>query len=297
MLRQNGYHVSGAHVTANAGVQAAEFSAVEDLAAELELPLSRVGLSHADFLRFSGRHAKPEAWDDFPLCNRVPFGRDLLLAAIAVPVALHDGSGNLSLGHDAECRSAYFQYGGKSVPRNDVESASGAAALEGVLRVVSGADLCLLPPVAGLSELRILYEMLVRRPQLMARAAFCFWSEENCGRCAKCLRYHLAQRLFGVDVLKFEVNPLGAGAAPELDDVFRLGAEGVLFQEQILYCLGRLVQRGDVRPGEDRVVEYAETLHPMVEDRLDEWQASLSRVHDDPQLPSTFRYSPLDGML
>lgn len=287
LLRANGYDVVAAHATANSGVEKDEVAAIERLASRMELDPVRVAYRHDEFLSFSSRYAVN--WNQPPLCNTVPFGRDLLLALLAVPVALKTTSSLLSMGHDHECRNAYVTVEGRSVPRNDVESTAGALALERFLAHAAPA-LRLLPPVSGLSELRILKEMLVNHSELMRDAAFCFWGG-NCGRCAKCLRYYLAQRLFGVDVLEFKVNPLGAEGAPELDDVLRLDADGVLFQTQILLCLGRLVERGDVRAQELRLSEFRRDVYERVAEHLDEWEQTLMAVGDDPQLPSDWSYS------
>jgi hypothetical protein len=131
----------------------------------------------------------------------------------------------------------------------------------------------------------------------MARTSFCFWGT-NCGRCAKCLRYYLAQRIYDVDVLTFGTNPLAVGACPELDELFRPDAIGLLFQRQVLYCLGRLVQRGDVRPQETRISEFRDRLFPAVAPHLDTWERELLCVGSDPQLPAGFRYDlrPVAGL-
>jgi 7-cyano-7-deazaguanine synthase in queuosine biosynthesis len=292
LLAANGYQTEALHVPINAGAEVPEEDAVAGLAGDLGLPVQRLGYAHPDFLAFSGAHTAPGAWHDFPLANRVPFGRDMLLALLALPVAAQRGAGVVSLGHDHECRNAYFDYGGRSIPRNDVESTRGALALEAYARRYALPGVRLLPPVAALSELRILHAMLVGRSELMARASFCFWGR-NCGRCAKCVRYYLAQRLFGIDVLQFEVNPLAPGAAPELDDLLRQGGVGLLFQRQVLLCVARLVQRGDVRPGEARLSNVWPALLTAVEPHLDAWECDLLAVHDDPQLPAGFSYASI----
>lgn len=292
LLRANGYETAALHVPVNAGAEAPEDVAAGSLAQDVGLAVHRLGYSHPDFLPFSRAYTAPGAWDDFPLANRVPFGRDMLLALLAMPVAARTGARQVSLGHDHECRNAYFAYGGRSVPRNDIESTRGALALEryAAAHVLPGVRL--LPPVAALHELRILHAMLVGRPDLMSRASFCFWGR-NCGRCAKCLRYYLAQRLFGVDVLDFEVNPLSRDASPELNDLLRTDGIGLLFQNQVLYCLARLVQRFDIRPEEDRLADVGTRLLAAAEPHLDIWEKDLLDVHGDPQLPEDFSYMSL----
>lgn len=287
-LLENGYDVRPLHVSVNVGVAAAESAAVGRLARELGLEVRRLELAHPEFVDFSTRYAKD--WNDPPRCNLVPFGRDLLLILLAELVAGRLGAGHVSLGHDNECRNAYFDYQGRSVPRNDVESTRGALALERYVRAFIAPSSTLLPPVAMLSEYRILSEMLSVWPQYMSRTSFCFWGA-NCGRCAKCLRYFLAQRLTTSEqVLTFAENPLAPGVCPELDDLLEdLGGPGLLFQDQVVYCMARLVERGEVRPGEGRLREFGETLYPHVAGRLDEWERRLLEVKSDPQVPAGFR--------
>lgn len=286
-LRANGYTVSTAHVTANSGVEASEQAAVAALADALdERRPAQILYAHDDFLRLSNAYAV--AWDDFPLCNRVPFGRDLLLAAAIVPFALAQRAGAISFGHDHECRTASVSHGGRSIPRNDVESADGALALERVLRRHVADDLRLLPPVAAISELRILRDMFVLRPDLMAKTAFCFWGH-CCGRCAKCLRYYLADRVYAGDVLAFDVCPLVARACPELAELLDPAPRSTLFQREVLVLLGRLAERGDIRPEEDELRHFTRTVFPQVRPHLGAWESALLATHPDPQVPADFR--------
>ena len=204
LLRQNGFDVSAVHATANVGVQRVEQEAVADLASTLRLCVHTIEVSHPEFLRLSSRCAK--SWNQFPYCNTVPFGRDLLLAAAAAPLAAALDISYLSFGHDNDCRRAVVDHPVRSFPRNDVESLEGALVLAAYLNDYVVQGLSLLPPLAGLPELRILHDMLVRHPALMAKTSFCFWGGP-CGRCAKCLRYDLAQRVFIPErpVLRFDV--------------------------------------------------------------------------------------------
>lgn len=261
------------HFVVNSGVEREEAQSVTRLSSRLGLDLLTVRVDHPQFLEFSSRYATN--WNRPPLCNTVPFGRDMLLALLAVPVAASTGSRFLSMGHDRECRTAYVDFHGRRVPRNDVESAEGSAYLGAFIDSFALRGARLLGPVSHLSELQILRCMLVGRPDLMRLASFCFWGG-NCGQCAKCLRYYLAQRLFKADVLQFAVNPLSANGAPELDDVLDLERSDTLFQNQVLYCMGRLVERGDMRDSEVRLRHFSQSvLYPVVRDRLDAWEASL----------------------
>jgi 7-cyano-7-deazaguanine synthase in queuosine biosynthesis len=289
LLQANGYQVEAVHITANQSVEQLEQDAVTALARDLNLRPALVRYEHPEFVAFSTAYAARGEWNDFPRSNLVPFGRDLLTALLCVPVAAALGAGRISLGHDHECRNSYLEYGGRSVPRNDIESTRGALALEAYIRRFVLAGVSFLPPVSGLTELRILHEMLVRHPDLMARAAFCFWGR-NCGRCAKCLRYYLAQRLFGVEVLRFATNPLADGACPELDDILAADADIVLFQHQVLFCLGSLAERNDIRPPETRLAQFQRTRLDQIRSRLPEWAEELFAVGHDPQLPEDFVY-------
>jgi 7-cyano-7-deazaguanine synthase in queuosine biosynthesis len=291
VLQRNLYDVVPLHITANAGVEDRERRAVTSLADALGLSLLTAEYRHPEFLEFSTRYAVE--WNRFPYCNTVPFGRDLLLALLAIPVARQLAAGKLSMGHDQELRKAYVEYQARRIPRNDVESVEGALALERYVRELLLPDLRFLPPLARMTEFRILCEMLGNHPDLMAQTAFCFWGD-NCGRCAKCLRYYLAQRLVGgPEVLSFQVNPLATGASPELDDLLgEWGRPGLLFQKAVVYCMGRLVERGDVRTGEERLQDFANQAFPATQPYLDEWERDLMTMADDPQVPRDFHPEP-----
>lgn len=290
LLAANGYERSAVHFSVNAGVEALELGAVTALTESMALDVLAVDVSFPQFLEFSTRYAVN--WNLPPLCNTVPFGRDMLLCLLAAPVAAMTGSRFLSMGHDHECRTAYVKVGDERIPRNDVESAEGAGILERFVDTYVYSGVRLLPPVSGLSELRILREMFTRHPDLMCLVSFCFWGD-NCGQCAKCLRYYLAQRLLGVEILSFRRNPLSEGGAPELRDVLDGDGNDVLFQEQILYCMGRLIQAGDVRTEESMLRAFgASPLYARVRPLLDDWESELMAVHQDVQLPADWHYRP-----
>lgn len=286
-LRANGREARPVHVTVNAGVEGYELEATRVLAELLGIPAPPViDYGHAEFLGLSGAHAVD--WDRFPLCNRVPFGRDLLLAAMLVPYAVHLRAAWLSFGHDNECRTSTVEHHGRVIPRNDLESAEGAAVLERAIRTHVHPGLGLLPPLANLSEMRILRDMFSLHPELMARSAFCFWGG-RCGRCAKCLRYFLADRLYGTGLLRFDVNPLSAGACPELDDVLSPAPRSTLFQREVLTMLGRVAQRDGDRCGEDVLTAFASSVLPGIAGELDAWELDLLAVRRDPQVPDGLR--------
>src|SRR5262249_23250800 len=147
----------------------------------------------------------------------------------------------------------------------------------------------LLPPLAPLPEFRVLYEMLVRHPQVAAGISFCFWGD-NCGRCSKCFRYHLAERVLRREgTFRFQVNPLEGDNCPgpaEFVEPWR--DESTLFAQQLLYGLGRLVERADIRPGEVWLERFRDDVYPAVASRLNALEVELMTVYSDPQLPDDF---------
>jgi 7-cyano-7-deazaguanine synthase in queuosine biosynthesis len=284
-LRANGYEVHPLHLTVNSGVEEVERQAVARLAAELGESPVEVRIEHDDFIAFTGAYARE--WDRFPLCNRIPFGRDLLTAAVAVPFALRRGAARISMGHDNECRTSTVDYQGKRIPRNDLESREGALVLEAAMRKHIHPDLGLLPPVGTLSELRILHDMFTGFPKLMALASFCFWGD-NCGRCAKCLRYYLADQVYGGGRLTFAMNPLAKGACPELADLLDPAPRSTLFQTEVLLLLGRLTQLRDPTPDETELRLFRERKFASVAPFLDGWETELLAERADPQVPPEF---------
>lgn len=283
LLKQNGYEVVPVHITANAGVERRELRAMQGLSKLLGLDPLIVEFRHDDFLEFSTRYAT--SWNQYPLCNTVPFGRDLLLALIAAPVAMRTSCAHISMAHDHECRNAYVTHNGKRFPRNDVESVEGALALEAFLKAEIWANVGLLPPVAGLTELRILYEMIVNHPQAFALTSSCFWGTD-CGRCAKCLRYYLAQRLFDSEIRSYARNPLAEGSCPELDEMMSGDFRRALFGEQVLLCLSALHARGDTRADESHLKRFR--VSPSAGNDPTTLIDGFLATTTDPQVPEDF---------
>jgi 7-cyano-7-deazaguanine synthase in queuosine biosynthesis len=281
LLKNAGRSIHGVHASVNQGVEHWEAAAVAQLSTMLEVPYETFVVDHPQFLDLSTAYA--QNWNDFPRCNTVPFGRDLLLPLLASPVARRHRSSRIVVAHDGDCRVATVSYEGKTFARNDVESAEGSRALNTFLGTFVAPGVTIASPVEAMSELAILRSMLLDYPEVMRCTAFCFWGG-NCGRCAKCLRYYLAQRVFGVDVLSFAVNPLAVNACPELDDMLDAsGRTGLLFQDAVLYCLGRLAQRRDFRSDEVRLSDFARDHLSRVEPRLDRWELML--LGESPGLP------------
>jgi 7-cyano-7-deazaguanine synthase in queuosine biosynthesis len=289
-LLQNSYDVRPVHFSANIGVEDAERVAVDRLARALGLSVLHISFEFPEMLALAAKYSRK--WDRFPAYNRVPFGRDMLLCLMTVPYLRRIAASTVSIGHDRDCKSNTVTYYGKVIPRNDVESTAGALALETFIRHAISPSIRLLPPLAGLREFRILYEMLVYYPELMAQTSFCFWGS-NCGLCAKCLRYYLVQRALAVNVIRFQANPLFEHVCPELDDYLRDWRDPeVLFGEEVLYCLGRLVQRGEGGAGEISLQRFAREAFPTIAPRLDTLEEGLLARYEDPQIPREFEVSP-----
>jgi 7-cyano-7-deazaguanine synthase in queuosine biosynthesis len=288
ILRENGYDVRPLHITANGQVAAEELRSVAELAQYLGLQYSILQFEFPQYLDLSSTYASN--WNEFPAHNTVAFGRDMMLALLATLFMRHDGASCLSMGHDYECKTAYVKYQGKVVPRNDVESVKGALALEAYIQRFLLPTARLLPPIAGLSEFRVLHELLINSPGVIARTSFCFWGGK-CGRCAKCLRYYLAQRvLYREDIIHYAVPPLAGDNSPDLAEyIDKWRDETALFRKQVLYCLGRLVERNDIRPDETPLFRFRDEVYPHVAADLDAMERELMRVYTDPQLPYGFR--------
>ena len=279
LLRKHGYEVCPVHTTINPEVHGKEARATARLARSIGVSYQTLKITHPEFAEFSTRYAKN--WNSFPLHNVVPFGRDLLLALLVAPLIRRERASHLSMGHDNECRNAFVAYQGKQFPRNDAESYQGAQALESYMRRFLLPRVSLLPPLARYPEFKILRDMMVDYPDLMSQTSFCFWGrKQNCGRCAKCLRYYLAQRvLLDKDILKFEVNPLSQGACPDLDEMLvNPIKQELLFQTAIIYCLGRLVERNYIWPEESRLQDFRVHHYEAVRSRLDDWELELTQL-------------------
>jgi 7-cyano-7-deazaguanine synthase in queuosine biosynthesis len=277
-LQEGGLDVVPVHAGVNAGVEHREATAVRQLSRMLSLDPLYLQYEHREFDRFSRRYARE--WDIPPHANKVPFGRDLMLAMIALPAVRALGCSQLSFGHDRDCRQAWVSDAGRAFPRNDVESGEGMALLEMAIADHAIPGMRVSAPLESMSELAILRIMLREYPEVMVKTSSCFWPGTNCGRCAKCLRYFLAQRLLGVDVLQFGANPLAGGTCPDLDQILSASEETtVLFGRSTLYCLARLAERSDIRPDEWRLRDFARSARfNDVLPLLDKWEHDLLSI-------------------
>jgi hypothetical protein len=288
LLQQNGFQVDPIHLTINERCEENEFGAVSRLAAALDLDSQVVRYDFPDRSQISSTYAG--LWDIFPDYNVVPFGRDLALAMAALPIALQLNCSSICMGHEHGTRAAYMEYQGKRIARDEVESTQGGLLLEQYLQTTISPNMRFFPPVGGLSEFRILHTFFTRHPHLMRHMAFCFWGT-NCGRCSKCMRHYLMQRMLAMEgLLKFQANPLQGDNCPDLQlTVNNPAAEDRTYGDLVLYCLARLVERNDIRPGEEVLRRFAGGTYPLIKDRLAAIYDRMMYVHPDPQLPPGFR--------
>jgi len=289
LLSNNGFQVHPVHFSVNAGAEQAEMRAVANLAQVLQITYQTVEYDFPQYLEVAKCYAI--LWDIFPGYNVVPFGRDLILALLATLVAQKYDDTYLCMGHEHGSRANYFEYRGKRIARDDVESVKGGALLETYMQAFISPTIKFFPPVGGLSEFRILHELLTNHPGVMPHISFCFWGN-SCGRCSKCLRYYLVQRVLGKEgLMHFQVNPL------EQDNCLDLclcienwrREEGRSYTDMVLYCLAKLVERGDIRPGEYLLERFAAEIYPHVKDKIEQMYERMMTTHTDPQVPSDFQ--------
>jgi hypothetical protein len=289
LLRQNGYSVDPVHIPMNARAEQNEMGAVAALAPLLHLSPHTIRFEMPEFLKVAKRYAI--LWDIFPGYNIVPFGRDLVLALLATPIARRADATYLCLGHEHGSRTNYFEYRGKRVARDDVESIAGGQLLEAYLQSFISPTLKFLPPVAGLPEFRVLHELFTKYPEVMPHISYCFWGAA-CGRCSKCLRYYLAGRVYGKEsLLQMQANPLYGDNCLDLSLCFQNWGteEGRSYSDMVMYCLALLTERGDVRPGEALVERFAAEIYPHIRLRIGAMGEQLMAVFPDPQVPPDFR--------
>jgi 7-cyano-7-deazaguanine synthase in queuosine biosynthesis len=288
LLAKNGFDVCPVHFTVNARKEEDELQAVVQLVKYLGLSYQTVVYQFPQYLEVARSYAID--WDNFPYNNTVPFGRDLALGLLTTLIAREVGATYLCMGHEHDSKTLYFDYQGKNIARNDVESTRGAMLLEEYIQRFISPTMKLLPPVGVLPEFRILYEMYTHYPDLMSRISFCFWGG-TCGRCSKCLRYYLVGRVLGREkIINFQANPLEGENCPELlDYVNEWQDESLLYRDQVLYCMARLVERGDIRPGEHLLERFAKEIYPHIQQDLEKMGERIMRIYEDAQVPKDFR--------
>jgi 7-cyano-7-deazaguanine synthase in queuosine biosynthesis len=288
LLAENNFEFYPVHFTANARTEEDERQAVSQLTDRLGLTPLTVEYDFPQYLEIARRYAV--TWDTFPYHNAVPFGRDLALALLTLPVAEEKGATYLCMGHEHDSKSLYFDYQGKTIARNDVESTRGAMFLERYINEFVSPTMKLLPPVGVLPEFRILYDLFTCYPELISDVSFCFWGKP-CGRCSKCLRYYLVGRVLGKeDLIDFQVNPLEGNNCPDLHDyIEQWQDESMLYREQMLFCLAKLVERGDIRDGEYLLQRFADEIYAHIKDDVGRMERCLMKVYRDPQVPQDFQ--------
>ena len=81
------------------------------------------------------------------------------------------------------------------------------------------------------------------------------------------------RRVLGIESqVHFQVNPLEGDNCPDLlhciDDWQQ--SEGRSYTDMILYCMARLVQRGDIRPNEHLLERFPREIYPQIKDDLEQ---------------------------
>lgn len=289
LLAKNDFEVHPIHFSINEGVEEAERRAVARLAEALGITYQTVEYDFPQYPDLAKQYAI--LWDIFPDYNIVPFGRDLVLALLATPIARRHGDTYLCLGHEHGSRTNYFDYLGKRISRDDVESIRGGQLLEAYIQKFISPTIKFLPPVAGLPEFRILYELFTNYPAVMPHISFCFWGAW-CGRCSKCLRYYLVQRVLGQEgLIHFQVNPLEGDNCPDFHHCIEgwREEEGRSYTDMVLYCLTRLAERDDIRAGEYLLEQFTAEIYPHIRTRVKEMGKRMMTVYADPQVPTDFQ--------
>jgi hypothetical protein len=289
LLTKNGFQVLPVHFSVNARAEQAEMRAVAHLAQVLGITYQTVEFDFPQYLDIARRYAG--LWDIFPDYNVVPFGRDLVLTLLAMPLAQHYGVTYLCMGHEHGSRTSYLDYQGKRIARDDVESIKGGQLIEAYMQKFISPTARFFPPVAGLPEFRILHELHTKYPTVAPHISFCFWGAP-CGRCSKCLRHYLVQRVLGIEgLVHFQANPLEGDNCPDLlhcIDNWQQD-EGRSYTDMVLYCLAKLVERGDVRPTEYLLRRFEDEIYPHIADSVGQMYDRIMKVHTDPQVPPDFQ--------
>lgn len=283
LLKGNGYDVIPLHVSyASADAGNSELEAVQRLSLQLGMVFETVDIHFSQFLTIATRYSVNAR--DFPGINSVPHGRELIILPIALIFALKVGASNICFGFENSAWTEQFEHEGKRYSRYDTQSEFCNINLQDVVHNFVSPSVSLFSPVAPITEYRKFRTIVTQFPDLVRDASFCYWGE-TCGLCSKCAMYYLFQRSLGLDVIRFKHDPIREETAFIRKAMLNWSSPN---SRDSNFALAKIVANGDVRPGEELLIEYRDKIYPNIQHSLEDWENELMRTRSVALLPANF---------
>jgi len=281
LLLNNGYERIPVDFSANVDVMKIERSAVDELADQLDLSVQHVKLDFPDFIpiatRYSNYIGRP------PLENSVPHGRELLLLAPTLVIALQFNATNVCLGHENEVWTARVTHQGRSIYRWDTQSEAMTVVLDGFVSKYLNSPVRIFSPVASFTDFRKFAILLMEYPDLLQKMSSCYW-DRWCGECTKCVRYCLYQRALGESLISFQHDPVKA-RNPYLENyVYSWENHELAYWADVQYALYTIVSQEELGL-EPLLKDYKDAVYPAIAKEMPAIREKVLRIYPARLLP------------
>lgn len=286
LLQKNGYEVIPIHVTINTGAIGGEIEAVRNMANQLGVQLHIVSYEFDDYLRIAKSFSN--VIDIFPLENPVPHGRELLLVPIAILFALQLGAHVICLGHEHNAWTRQIEYQGRKIYRCDTQSEPANMVMQEFISKFICPEMHLFSPVASLSDYQKFYLMSKRYPEVLANTVSCFWGNW-CGLCQKCSLYYILQRMAGLNVLSFQVDPIDRNEHLRRI-IYEWDNRELTNWAEHHFALATIVKAGRFGSSERLMLHYYDNAFPHIEPTISELERILTTIYDVRLIPSGFEF-------
>lgn len=283
LLTHNQFKVLPLHVSyGNVDAAESELGAVKKLSTLLDSTFASVTLKFDQYLDIANFYSSNAR--GFPIINSVPHGREMLLFPLALIYAQKMEASNICFGFENSTWKEEFEFNGRKYSRFDTQSEFCNINIQLLIHKFISSNVSLFSPISPMTEYRKFRTIAVQFPELTAAASFCYWGQ-SCGICKKCVLYYLFQRSLGLEKIHFKHNPIREHS--QFIHQYKDNWNDPNFRENN-YALAQLIERQDIREGEDLLLDYQEHTYPLVKPFLQEWYQELMLAHSVALLPKDF---------
>lgn len=284
LLQANGYNVSGYHATINADTKQIEMESARDLGNLFSQGIDYININPRPFAEI-GTHYSP-TFGKYPKHNSIPQGRDFILFSILSIISTSKDSNLLCSGSEYELYSKVISYQGKSIYRHDAQSLKGYELISQYLNQWHTQGFKVFSPVAPLTEFRSFKVLSNYSPKSFDYISSCFWGNW-CGKCLKCFRYALIQKTLGLELIRFQEDPLTSNNFLDFY-INEWKNTNITYREEIYYCLNILSEQRNLLENYEKLNYYAKEMLPQSKYLNAQYFDYLHKTHQVHSLPEMF---------